>query len=903
MGDTNFPNLDNVNVFKHENNYDYLKYDFTQMTITACRVPWDMGEIHRGNRTIEGLGNVVYFETKEERDKWFAEIPANEKYVWESKYRDLHANGEITIPLPYDIACTFNYICVEYGIIPNSKTPLMYESEIGLRKWFWFIREIEQGGSPNGCILHVIIDAWQTFIYDFHVGNMLLERGHAPAFAIDVEDYLANPLENNEYLLANDVNYSESKRVAHSDYIPIGAGEKCVCFALPMSLNGIMNAGGEAWEGRATGPTFANGPERDGANYVINDYEWNYGSADLSNAHLPLMPYYANDIPNGVILYAINTADSSTFFDMLHAYKPHVMTAIEGVFIVPKEDLSFGDSREVFGVTVTRVLPADTTIDISLTKEQFGYGAKYDDLAKLYTFPYSELEITDNEGNSNIIRIENCGELKAEKRLLAAFPYLQWKLAVTGYAGSGSIRYEWHKANGQAPQLEIPNSEWAELLFTFDIPVYELRMTAQQAELASVYEDMVIAREKAVNDYHATMRSVNTNYENTLDANDTTVGNTNRENATNVSNTQRSTSADVSNAAADASTAITNTATATATATNITNKRNNILDRTSGINDTKLMKDAEVASTLTISTASAENDLAAISFTNSATADAINTTTGAVGATLSGSLSGLPTMVGFGAQLQASKSNLIASIANNSEVARLAGQANNKYYYNASDNMSRVNSCVKEENSDVTSYNNTCASTQVALSASTLNANANRTKTATDSNASATAATSNDNANYTRATSNSNANYTRGAATATAQDALRFAQTRETGTFKGRELAKPERIGRSIGTGLEDCYKRRGIQIKVRTQPDAAIRQTGDFFLRFGYAFNGVWSFDGNWNIGKKFTYWKCADIWTSSLSIPDAYADMLRFFLLGGVTVWRKPEYIGNTTIYDNGL
>ena len=57
----------------------------------------------------------------------------------------------------------------------------------------------------------------------------------------------------------------------------------------------------------------------------------------------------------------------------------------------------------------------------------------------------------------------------------------------------------------------------------------------------------------------------------------------------------------------------------------------------------------------------------------------------------------------------------------------------------------------------------------------------------------------------------------------------------------------------------------------------------------------------GNWNIGKKFTYWKLKDFWVSNLNVPDMYMDSLRFFLFGGVTVWRNPADIGKVSIYDN--
>lgn len=76
-----FPNVSNVDVFKYDNKMDYERFDAPQMRITVCSVPWDMGEAHVGNRTISGIGNVVYFDSPEKRDEWFSKIPDRKSVV------------------------------------------------------------------------------------------------------------------------------------------------------------------------------------------------------------------------------------------------------------------------------------------------------------------------------------------------------------------------------------------------------------------------------------------------------------------------------------------------------------------------------------------------------------------------------------------------------------------------------------------------------------------------------------------------------------------------------------------------------------------------------------------------------------------------------------------------------
>lgn len=906
-----FPDVSGVRVFKYDNDMDYARFDHTQMVITCCHVPWDMGEVHVGNRAISGIGNVVYFEDAAARDAWFDSIPEGERYDWETKYRDLHANGEITLPLPFDIAAKFNYVRVQYTVLPGEGTPLMYEDEYGLREWFWFIRDVKEGASPNTSVLTIAPDAWQTFIYDFDVTGMMLERGHAPAFAVDVDDYLANPIDNNDYLLAEDVSFFEGTNAKSSKFFPVGNGEKLIAFALPLNLNGILTAGGKSWNGNATGPTFADNSYRDGHQYEVNDYAWRYGSVDLSNASLSLKPYYGRETPTSVKVFAIDPANALEFFTTLQNLHPHVMNAIEGVFMIPREDVTAVNHATFEGVEILEIQPLSSVQNIELKRADFGYPEHYAKLAKLYTFPYAEIEITDNAGKSAVVRVEQCGNLQYSKALLFSFPYIEYRATVEGYAGQGGVEFEWYRADNRALKQTAGNGEWAELLSKFDVPVYELRMTGQQANITDIWEDMQPARERAINAYHATMRQANTGYENTRDSNDTNIANTNRTSATNVANTQRSTSAMQTNVGASSSTEVANTATATATATNVGLFHNSQQNKIVGYNNNKIDTDAGIASHLTATTTSLQNGYAALAQSNSNGAtvtsgllsSASSVIGGITGLDIGGITSGVTSVTSMHAQMQAANANVLASIATDSNIASATSSATLGYASAAKTANNNVNAEAMAETSRTIEYNNASATEQVNRNAATNNANASRTKSAQDSNASASASTSNSNASASASTSNSNANYSRNASMYNAQDALRLAQAEQTAVFRKNALARPVKVGTRLGTGLDDAYGKRGIQVKVRTQPKGAIIQAGDYFLRYGYAYNAYWNFDGNWNVGEKFTYWKASDIWTNDTRLPDMYADRIRFFLLGGVTVWRRPEDIGRVTIYQNGL
>ena len=227
---SDFPKIGNVNVYKYDNDFDYSRYDYTQMSLQICTVPWDMGEAHIGNRTISGIGNVVYFGSKEERDKWFDAIPNEQCYRFDTKFKELHKDLFIDVPIPYDMCAKHNYLRVKYNLLANDDSPVMYEGSDGLREWYWFIREVEFL-APNTTRLVLLPDAFQTWIYDVTVQGMVLERGHAPMFATRTDEYLQNPIENNMHLLTEDVNFSDSYQTKHIDACVLNSNDVYACIA------------------------------------------------------------------------------------------------------------------------------------------------------------------------------------------------------------------------------------------------------------------------------------------------------------------------------------------------------------------------------------------------------------------------------------------------------------------------------------------------------------------------------------------------------------------------------------------------------------------------------------------------------------------------------------------------
>ena len=274
MNDDKFPHLNTVDVYKFQNDFDYARWQ-GKVSIKLLNVLWN-----------SNYADVPGFENDAKRDEWF-DSQEGLIHTLESAF-NITPENSVRIPVPYNDAYRFNYLMVDMPMQTSAAQPIDYELEnTRVKRWYYFIDSMEQL-SPNTTELYVTLDVWTTFSHTVDIPYLMLERGHAPMFQTSASEYLSNPIENNEYLLADDFNYGTDARiVSNSSYIPIGNGRKWVLFALPMTQADLLTVGGAAYSGNSTPPTYANTDERWGYQIVVNDYQWKYGHGDYSNAKLP----------------------------------------------------------------------------------------------------------------------------------------------------------------------------------------------------------------------------------------------------------------------------------------------------------------------------------------------------------------------------------------------------------------------------------------------------------------------------------------------------------------------------------------------------------------------------------------------------------------------------------------
>lgn len=770
--DENFPNANGVDVYRYDNDLDYRRYDYSQMKICVCRVPWDMGEAHVGQRTISGIGNVVWFGSENARDTWFDSIPDSECFRWETKFKELHRDGQITVPLPFDVAAKYNYLTVEYELFANDGSLVEYEKPGGVRKWFWFIREVEFV-APNSTRLILMNDAWQTFIYGVNIPWMVLERGHAPMCKVSADRYLSNPLQFSELVTADDVNFGDVPRiVSDTESVMFNADNMKAVIISSCDPSGDFGSKG--------------------------DGDWHTTSA-----------YHQAESVISYWAFAIDVANLQSWVTGVSSDAPQFMRTVKAVCFISGDMLTLGASF-TFGSVTCRWVSAGYKVNrlATLTKEMFGYGPHYEDVAKLYTYPYCELVIYDNAGTEKRIRVEDTdGKLDVQSCVNLVYPWLKVDAHIRGVGRAGAQTFTFTNITSRNMPVQ---GNWRDTLIEFDIPTFGINQMAMAFNDYDTHFDRVQQLHAANNAYSNAAANADNQVAN---AGVTTAGNTAVTAASNASM-----NAVASNAATY------NTAKATA---------DNIVTQGSAMST---IAANEMQGTIAATSGVASSALGAL-----ASGNPVGAVAGLVGG-----------IIGAGATLASTAvANGLTSAMASYQIASNNANATLSTGKTQSDTTAHTTAA-----SDITNANNSVVTSHAANNSATIYANAARDLD-------------------------------------TAQNAVDNQQLQAA-------LNAPQEFG-EWSAGDHAVTRPMGAFLDVVTQAPGAIKRAGDEFMRYGYALNRQWPFDGNWCPGKHFTYWKLSDFWVKGLDVPDLYMDKLRFFLFGGVTVWKRPEDIGHVSIYQN--
>lgn len=505
-----YPHLENATAFPG------LGDPYAQYSQTFDYTQWKPGVVFRLFNVAWNERNIVDFGSEEGRDAWMS-ANASSTTTFKSLLH-LQPDGTVKLPLPFEALSRYNYLTVTFP-----KEPVNPNSDTRVDTWCYYIRQVNQS-APSTTTLLLELDPWQTFGYMVRFSSMQLERGHAPMSAVTVDEYLENPVANNGMLLAPDVSYGDPAAiVTHSEFHPFGAGSKIIMFATTMDtgmLKVLEENAATAWTGGSTKPTYKDNPARWGHQYEVEGYDWHIGAADYSKLTTPVNPFGGDYAPTGIQVYAIEYGKAADLFKQIVAKTPQLMQTIQGMWLVGDDMLEMAESVDFLGFTLHTVQPVhELDKPLNLSKQDFAYDEKYADIAKLYTYPYAALTLSDNDGTSCNVRVENTGNMQIHMRTSMVYPYLKAQAFLTGVNGESGTTYEWRDVNGNVESHTAWNTPFAEFMTKFDIPVYALYMDgATDWALHNQRANVEAERLKALNGYHVGMRNANTGYENGKDS-------------------------------------------------------------------------------------------------------------------------------------------------------------------------------------------------------------------------------------------------------------------------------------------------------------------------------------------------------------------------------------------------
>ena len=992
LQDTSFPDLPTVNVYQFQNTFDYTRWN-EKSNIKLCNVLWN-----------SEYADVVKFDSDSERDRWFDSL--NDVWTLELKTSArVVPDGYVKLPIPYDVMARYNYLFIDMPIATDSEHLLDYENDEGIRRWYFFIQDI-QYLAPNATQVYVIPDVWTNFQNKIDIPYMLLERGHAPVAASDVDSYLENPIANNKYLLAPDVNFDNAGITRSSSYVPFGNGKKYVCLASTCATGQVSSLGtvtNDSSYSPSGNITYSNVDARYGYQLEVHGLSFGNGR-NYSNARTPARVGVTNDgnLPNNLTVYAIEAknvyGNDATFLTDLIQKCPQFLTTVKACFVVDEGCITLSNSTyTIAGHTFrTCIGKQQNLLTKALQKADFAYPQELQRFAKLYTAPYAQLEITDNNGNTYDVNIEETSTLSVKSVVSVAFPYINERVYIDGIGGTGSKSYSWVDLRGNTEQLQMPNSDWFKYCFDWEIPTFALYMDGETAfMLESFNRNVKQAMQQELVNYHNSMRSANTAYENACDQADTAYHNT--ENAARIARENSYKSADTAKLNTDnqADTAKVNAD--NIADTNHTNTYNNadlayrIIDRTctsqeQNLNTANLNNVAnEILSTNTatdITSVSNQQTIDDTAVTNSMILYTTNqnverstatTMNGSIGSIASGALSGAQAGVVMGGATGAaigvvaipgigevpgvaigalggavvgaaggaitaatSQANLGATTDTEQSIANAQVDANegirNHTTYAATQTTSKTNATKL----DIARNNSGASLTQMQNSNATSRTNGSDTRTTTKGNADSVQSTAKTNATNSQTTAKTNASNTQSTSKSNALDTYNASvdnayntqqnvknnswYTRQVGELNAKEILENGKYAAMAaildsrnsapieccpysGNPTQDYMKNRGVQIKVKTQSDSAIRQTGDIFARFGYTLNQIWDVaNSGLKLMKHFTYWKAKEIWVNDAEASNnSINTFIRNMFLNGVTVWNDPTKIGKVNVYTN--
>lgn len=791
LGDTAFPHLSNVDVWQYRNNFDYSRWE-DNARIKLCTVNWDAD-----------YNNVVNWESDEARNAYFDGLEGCK--VDEPTMFQVQPDGTVKVPVPFNAATQCNYLVLDYPVMSTPDNPVSYAAPA--RNRFLYFCEAVEELAPNTTLCHVQLDVWSTYINSVDVSGMMLARGHAPMASVTATDYLKNPYANQAMLTAPDVTFGTFSRT-------------------PSVKSHIFN--GEVL-----------------AVITMSATSWGvWGTKEGGTWHVPAEPIYQDDTPS-LLSLSVDPANLAGLLAAMKMQVPQAFQTIRAVWFAPAELVWTGEPYTFAGVSVRRIFANSWgNFEVSKwSKMDFGYPAKCDDMAKLYTYPYARIMAHTDAGDIEVKVEETEGNISVAARLNLAGPFINVDTYVHLGGASASLAF------AALSSISMP---WAgdalKTLRSLEIPSFAVYLDAGTVNDYATHFDRAQANTALQNAYTSATASAKTALDNGIDSVDLSIANL----ATSVS-------------------------AALAVLAESQDMESTVLGNTIEVN--KILTNN--ANLLTQTITDAQNEVAAVSNMNNVNA-----------AVQSGQLAlGVGAGQGIAQAVSMDFAGALNTAASNFQYAfnqTTSMQANTANVGIAITTREEITSATKQSNSVRNTECNqlNLINTRRKQRAERTNLNTETTSQTTQNNRSAEVNKANMRRGYN--TNVANAGRSRSTALSAIENSIKQAALGaplEGGAFANAATAS----SRPLGWVFE-----------VQTQDTGSIMAAASHFARYGYALGQYWDFT-SWQVMRDFTYWQCDDVWIVPRACPQGAASIIRSVLINGTTVWREPAIIGATDIWEN--
>ena len=569
-----------------------------------------------------------------------------------------------------------------------------------------------------------------------------------------------------------------------------------------------------------------------------------WGTKAAGTWRVPAEPLYLDDTPS-LLSLSVAPENLAPLLTAMKTEVPQAFQTIRAVWFAPVELVETGEPYTFAGTSVRRVF-ANPWTDFEVaawSKSDFGYPAKCDDMAKLYTYPYARIMAHTDAGDIEVKVEETEGNISVAARLNLAGPFINVDTYVHLGGASASLAF------AALSDISMP---WAgdalKTLRSLEIPSFAVYLDAGTVNDYATHFDRAQANTALQNAYTSATASAKTALDNGIDSVDLSIANL----ATSVS-------------------------AALAVLAESQDMEKIVLGNTIEVNN--ILTNSANLFTKTI--ADAKNEVAAISNVNNVSA---SVQSGMLALGL-GAGQGLAQTVSldFAGALNTAASTF--QYAFNQTTAMHANTANVGIAITTRD---EITSAIKESNSIRNNEGNqlNLINTRRKQRAEKTNLETETTSQTTQNNRSAEVSKANMRRGYN--TNVANAERSRSTALSAIENGIKQAALGaplEGGAFANAATAS----SRPLGWVFE-----------VQTQDTGSIMAAASHFARYGYALGQYWDFT-SWQVMRDFTYWQCDDVWIIPRACTQGAASLIRSILIEGTTVWREPAIIGATDIWEN--